>query len=292
MQFAVGKFQQWAGEPLLASDFTDDLVNRWLRSLECAGKAPNTLKNRRVVVLTLWRYAFELGLIDTLPRRVRRFRVPASIPCAWSAEELSRLFAFAANLDGDGEFFTRPAIDRRLSNLRHAKRNGGENDVVSCIRHCDYWTAWLRVQYDSALRLGDMLRLLRHDITPEGKVSLVQRKSDRAITFRLRPETVAAVDRMAPKDKDEPIFAVASRRILTLHFRRLVKAAGLTGGTHKVRKTSATMIEALHPGSAMAHLGHKTPELAYRTYVDPRYIQQNKPLPPLPTDSGTKGGDA
>jgi hypothetical protein len=34
------------------------------------------------------------------------------------------------------------------------------------------------------------------------------------------------------------------------------------------RRTGATFVERDHPGAAMRYLGHKSPGLAYRHYVD------------------------
>ena len=40
------------------------------------------------------------------------------------------------------------------------------------------------------------------------------------------------------------------------------------------------LIELVHPGAAMALLGHRTPGLAYRHYVDARQVSRSKPTPP------------
>lgn len=64
------------------------------------------------------------------------------------------------------------------------------------------------------------------------------------------------------------------------HYRKLVAAAGVRGTSKWLRRSSATALERICPGSAMGHLGHKTPGLAYRHYVDPRMLQCGRPLPP------------
>ena len=67
-------------------------------------------------------------------------------------------------------------------------------------------------------------------------------------------------------------------------FRKVLRSKSLPGSIKWLRRTSATLLECVHPGAAKAHLGHRTHGLAYKHYVDPRLLQQNKPIPPSIAD--------
>ena len=55
-----------------------------------------------------------------------------------------------------------------------------------------------------------------------------------------------------------------------------------------LRKSSASAVEAMQPGAAMRHLGHRSADLAYRFYID-----HAEPLPPaLPVLATGKEGAA
>jgi hypothetical protein len=77
------------------------------------------------------------------------------------------------------------------------------------------------------------------------------------------------------------LFAgLLTRRPIQVQFAKLVRGAGLQGSTKWLRRSGATWCEVHQPGSAMAFLGHRTPGLAYKHYVDPRFVQRDKPRPP------------
>jgi site-specific recombinase XerD len=246
--------ENWRCSPLSVDDLNDELLNNWLLHLERRGLSRETIRNKRRIMITLWREAFYTELIDKLPRRVRKIPRQRRIPEAWSKAEMAALLKAAADWPGKIRFFP--------------------------ITRASFWTAFVLTQWDSALRVGDMRRLRREQIGADGQIVLVQEKSQWPVCVRLRPETVQAIDAMGNLQERPTIFGVLSRRQFFINFATLVKRAGLKGGSHKIRKSSATWLEAEKPGAAMAHLGHRTPGLAHAHYIDPRYVQQGKPLPP------------
>jgi integrase len=245
--------RKWHGDMVHADDFTDDFVNLWLAH-EAKLVGPETLKNRRRMILTLWRYAWDRELIADMPRRIRSVRVPPKIPSAWTAEEVQRLLVAADDFC-----------------LHHV------HPIAKC-RTRLFWRAMIMVVWDSALRRVDWERLKRSDIGDDGVIVLVQHKTDWPLKCTLRPETVAAIDATNPTNREFIFGSGSSQRCRS--FKRIVTVAGLTGSLKKLRKSSATAVERLQPGAAMAHLGHKTPGLAARHYIDPRLTQATKIQPP------------
>ena len=256
-RYAVGKFDKFLGRPATLADLQAPTVNDWLQSLEAGGLSPKTVRNNRGRILALWNDALDEGVIDNEPRRLRKVKIPRFIPVAWSPEEISRLLAAARK--APGQF------------------------LKSRVVRAKFWEAFVLVQWDTALRLGDVIALETATVDGQAVFRIVQSKTGDIVTCQLRPETVEAIAATFPPERKRVFGDVLSRNRILTGFRRLVEAAGLTtanGSTRMLRRASATAIEALHPGAAMRHLGHRTPGLAYKHYVDPRFISEAKPLMP------------
>ena len=131
--------------------------------------------------------------------------------------------------------------------------------------------ALILVGYETGLRLGDLLRLPTVD--RNGRFSIVQSKTGDVITCQLSAEAVDAV-RLGGE-----VFSWPRRRIQE-RFTALLVRCGLSGSIKRLRATGATWCEVTEPGSAAAYLGHKTPGLALKHYIDPRHLSRTKPLPP------------
>lgn len=248
-------FERFAGRVPLA-DVTDDLANRWLIDLQSSDLAPTTIHSRRRLFLTLWRAAYDAGMIDRLPQRVRRIKVPEIVPVAFLESEMRALLLACDALKGDVPGLR---IPRRL-----------------------WWRSFLLAKYDTALRLSDLLSIERGWIWPGGKISIVQQKTGRTHTVLLSPETLAVIDEsMAANPRRRLIWPLwCSRDCWHRHFRRLVKAAGLPAGSSKwIRRASASYVEQQHPGRGSAHLGHRSADIARKHYFDPRIVQREAITP-------------
>lgn len=255
LRLTIDRYERWLGRAGTVLDLEDDSCNRWLQSMQDSGLSRTTVRGQRANLLTLWRWACEECGHDVWPRRVRKIRAPVPIPEAWSECQMRSLLTEAAKQHG------------RFKRSR--------------VRRADYWRALILVAWDSALRLGDLLRLRFDQVGDDGCVVLQQSKTGWPIVCRLRPETVAAVQviRLPPRDR---VFGDGlSRGHLFREFRLIVKAAGLVGGTKRIRRGAATAVERLMPGSAQRQLGHRTPGLAARHYIDPRLLGgDGRPRPP------------
>lgn len=253
------------GREATLADLTDDLVNEWLLEMKNAGKSQAYIRTQRVWIVTLWRASYEAERCETFPKRVRRIKKPEGIPEAWTPEQVRLLLAAASTLTGYYRF------------------TGYKKSL--------WWTCFILVAWDTALRLGDLLTIRSDQITPDGRIVLVQAKTGWVHEARLRPETMAALTQLGTLPREGCILPWNEKTLRHLFtcFREILKVAGLRGSSRWLRRSSATAIEQQFPGAAMAHLGHRTPGLAYKHYVDPRLVQRDKPLPP-PLDFNLEAG--
>ena len=74
------------------------------------------------------------------------------------------------------------------------------------------------------------------------------------------------------------------RRLVLEPLAMVIEAAGLPdtpgNGPQKLRRSSASHLERVCPGSASHHLGHLTPDMAIKHYLDPRIFNEGRELPP------------
>jgi integrase len=247
---------RFAGGKLDTNGLTVELANRWLCARKDDGLSPATIKGNRTSLLMLWREAHDLGAA-TEAGKVRTVKVPAKIPVAFTLEEVRLLIAACAQLKGT---FRRVPIRRRI-----------------------YFSSLFNADYDTALRLGDLLSIERSWIWPGGYVSIVQSKTRQSHRVQLRAETLAQIDECMADWPGRALIwpEFAKRKRVYEYVRRLVGIAGIRKGTTKwIRRSSASYVEAAHPGCGAAHLGHKTAGLAERYYFDPMIVRRERPLPP------------
>jgi len=237
-----------------ADDFKSEIVNAWLTAMLNEGLSRRTVRGYGGRLLTLWRWAFDVGHVQSPPSRVKKISVPDLIPVGFTRDELERLLAEAAKLTG---CFRRSKVSRP-----------------------HFAVALLRVVWDSGLRAGDLRRLTRMDYAHDGLGVILQGKTGWPKTFRLSPSTMEAIEATYPPERTRIFGDAISRRRLFKWVKRIVDAAGMTGGTKKIRKGGASAVENAQPGGAMRYLGHRTPGLAARFYLDPRIVGGNPPGPP------------
>lgn len=238
--------------PWEVSDLTvaniDGYLTRALHTL-----APQTVQNHRRMLNTLRRAALRDGLlVDECTANLRRVKSNAPLPRAWSHSELAHLVNAAREMPGG----------------------------TSRCRWNVLMPAYILVAYSSGLRLGDMLAL-RHDALRGNKLALVVSKTRRPHVVMLDEAAVLALNSLPIKGSR--IFGdLVGRCVFIRAFRRLVKRSGLRGSSKFLRRSSATYakIAGQDPGR---HLGHATPGLAERHYVDPVLVAEHaNPIPSVP----------
>ena len=212
--------------------------------------ASSTVLNHRRMLITLRRAALRDGLVvDDCTQPVRRVKCPLPLPRAWSHAEIRHLLTVAASFRGG--------------------------------THTCPWKillpAWIAVAYSSGLRLGDMLAV-RHDALRGNRMALVLAKTGRPHVIVLDEQALQAIATLPIRGPR--IFGdLVGRCVFIRAFRRLVKQADMHGSGKYLRRSSATYAQ-MAGMSPSGHLGHSTPGLAQRNYVDPVLLAEIKtPVP-------------
>lgn len=236
-----------------------EAVNSWLSRLPLS---QTTRHNIRRELLTLWRWAYDGGLTEVPPLRIRRISPARKPPQAWTMEGLRKMLSLA-------EQDEKP-ISSRVK-----------------LRRCDVLPAWIGVGYDSGLRFGDILSLTTDNIR-NGCVAVTASKTGKPLVRRLSDTTVAAVERLAALSPDGTLFAWAlPRRRAILMWRSFLKEHKLAGSSKWLRRSCATQVHLREKGAATDYLQHSSPMLAMYHYIDAS--QAGVPAPPPPIRTPVRG---
>jgi hypothetical protein len=244
--WVVASFRHLHGDVELSS-LSGELLHAWLRWLRDHGRSPWTVRQRRISLLVIWRAAWLDGLAPAIPplQRLRRLQ---TAPEAWTVAEVKQLILTA------------------------------EAWPVRSL-----WTSSLvRAGYDTGLRLGDLLDRRVGQLSGE-VLQLVQAKTGRVVTVRLRPVTLGAIEKLTlgqpPGSRIWPLWG--RREAFYRHMKQVVLASGIRPGTFKwLRRSAATACERAEPGSGTLLLGHQ-----HRSTTETWYLDRSQlavpPLPPL-----------
>lgn len=247
---AVRALDAWQGHPTHLIELSDELLNRWITARLEAKKSRRTVRGQRGSILTLWRAAHEGGLLENGPGCVKVVRIPHTNPNAWWPDEMARL-------------------------LRAAEQAPGRFKL-GC-RRCDMLTAFLLVGYYSMLRQCDLLKLRKADVRADGRILITQQKTGDLVEGSLLPDAMEALRRI---ETDSEYLFPLRKKTLNYWWGWLKKQARVPGTQKWLRRTGATQCEIRQPGSAQHALGHRTPGLAYRSYIDARQLPQRTATPP------------
>lgn len=244
------------------SAFSPDSFNRWLASLPFS---PTTRGNYRRSALTLWKFAARLGLGDNVGEGIIRVKHSANPPIAWSMDELRRLVSHCQNLRGT---------------------------LKSGCPKSTFWTAFVLAGYELGIRRGDLHQLKCSQVRGN-RVFVVQNKTGVPIGKIVTNELAVLLSELRKRGDGKTVFkwALSSDKWVHAGFKDVVKGAGLTGSIRYLRRSGATHCEIHCPGSAGRFLGHLSPGLAQRFYLDPTLMAETQPRPPgiIGTDSRTLG---
>lgn len=226
-------------------------VNEFLAHLQSLGRRPETVAGYRRAILVVWNEAYREGDNDNPPLRVRRIRTPRHTIEAYTHDEITTLLAHVSAMSG---YFP----------------NG-----VKC---ADFWTATIHAAYSTALRRGDLLKLLRSQIGQGGVARVLQNKTGYPITVRVSPEALAAIDRMRVDDRALPW--PYHENALSRQFRRMVKSIGMRGQFRWLRRSAGSYAEREQPGSGSKILGHRSERIFHAHYEDHVITGENPVEPP------------
>jgi site-specific recombinase XerD len=269
---ALSSFRRFLEREPAITDLTKATVNDYLEWLERRGLSMRTVKDQWNVLRLLWRYAWDNELVADLPRGIRKLRLAPVVPTSWTPEEMTRLLS---------------ATQATMLNCW----TGPQGSRVHVGRFL-YAVVWLA--HDTGWRKSDLFAVTWDQLHLEpdgraGRIVLITQKTRQPHVSRVRQETIEALAAVR-RDGDSRLLPWP-RRVDRFYpfYRQLLFAAGLPvgkrNGLQKLRRTSASWLESTQPGMASWHLGHLTPGLARKHYLDPAvctpaYLPPAIPEPP------------
>ena len=257
----VQRFADFAGD-LELSELTPTIVNKWLIHCEDQGWSSTTIKNMRSELLSIWRHAADADECDDFKsRRIRKITPVVRCPMAWTAREVESLLEIVKAMRGEFSF----GVAHRL-----------------------YFEATIRAAYDTGLRRGDLFGLSVDAIDPASlTVRTMQRKTQSEHVSKLTTESFMALKRLSEHEEalgldhyQTPLqWPSKSHQQLYDAWKALRTIAGIRkdGAFQMTRRTAATQVELNQPGAATQFLGHQTPDLARKHYIDKSQLNPIQP---------------
>jgi site-specific recombinase XerD len=246
------QFDRFLLRPALVSDLEDLTLARFLEQRAMKGRSPYTVERERCGLLALARLAHSRGLLPVIPE-ASQAPLPETTPEAWSVEQMRHLAAVAATQ-----------------------------------LHAETFVPLLGVLWETGERVSAIMETpltnFRRPILIVPAAARKGRRTDKL--FRLSEETCNLLDQV-PRPGDASTAMLLpwphARTLLWDRMKKLVTRAGLGQGRrwrfHAVRRSTASFYAAAGHDSTRL-LGHSSPRLTTRWYLDPRVVDQG----PQPCD--------
>jgi integrase len=138
-----------------------------------------------------------------------------------------------------------------------------------------FWRAVVVLAFNLGLRRGDLFGL-RHDSIDleERTVTLIAEKSGKVQCIPLNDAACDAIRTLwRPEHGPYLLYPTSSNRQLYREWHKIQTAAGIPEDQHvdphDLRRTCATFLERIAAGAATTVLGHSSPAVTRRSYIDP-----------------------
>ena len=230
-----------------------DAYNRYLkRRLEQVASV--TVQHERVVLLSLWRFAYETALVSDMPRGIVKIKTSKKPIRAWTVDQCCTAVKSTFQWD-----------DKKL------KSGASLGLFLRC---------WLLLGYETGARMSDLWRFREADFDGNA-IHWTQGKTGRPVSKVLSPACMQAVRQMLRQSPDGRVLGWASGNdwaCTTL--KKFLRGVGLDGTSKWLRRSGATHIEMEHPGRGKLHLGHATVGLAEKHYIDWSQVRRDIPCTP------------
>lgn len=237
---------------------------------------------------------------DLAPDSIRFYRSQISVFCGWSgcadpplSVDAVNRFLLAKQEEGKSWSYRKALRTALRALLNHAGITGKLRPVKSQPLDPTSWTfeevqrlivacgndQWLATLVEAAWWTGlskrDLDQLEFRHFSVGGVLRWRRTKTSTAVVVAIPPELL---DKLPRQGKCWP--RRFSNEYFRRYFRRVVKAAGLTGTFKKLRKSSGTAVEMRYPGCGHRHLGNT------RRVFELHYLaaQQMEPLLPAAFD--------
>lgn len=222
------------------------------------GLAPATADKALRALGTIYRAAVDKSLLPPVILKVKKPRGYAREPRAWTPEEVGRLLVAAS------------------------EELGSIGEVPAPI----FWRAYILTIYDTGARKAATLRLPPSGYYPERRAIALSAETQKQKADQwsmVSEETAEALATLLRYPHPRWLFPWpfdryprANWNCFDRHFGRIVDRAGLERShrmSHRLRVTRATLGEQTKPGSAAATLGHSSPSVTWRHYIDKSIIR-------------------
>lgn len=95
LHHTLNGFERFLGRRATSADFTDDAINAWCAWQFARNLDAETVRGRRTLMVGIWRWAVDHGLIRRMPGKLPKIKVPDKPPQCWHLDELRQLLAVA-----------------------------------------------------------------------------------------------------------------------------------------------------------------------------------------------------
>ena len=232
-------YARFVGSNQLSSINRND-VNRWLVHLQNEELSPFTIQQRRISLLTIWRAAYELELLEDLPKRIRKIKTPDKVIETLSTDQINKIHEISNFLRG------------RIPRTRILKS--------------DYFRTFIQATLETAMRQSDLHALSYHEVFHRGKRTIIQIKTGHRRQFRFSNDLIEDIDSWHPKTGN--IWPRAGQQYLSKRISDLGKAIGVKLTHTILRKTAITNQEAKQVGTGWIFAGHKSPDTTRQWYTN------------------------
>ena len=253
LRHAIRQFSLHLGRDATLRDFDDLTVSQFLTA-RASKLSPNSVARERSGLLALWNLAQARALVRLRPL-VAPELIPEQTPRAFTADELSRLWASCGQVRG----------------------------YVGPIPAPVWFQALLGVLFYTGERITALLRAEKANWSrPWLAIPAEARKGSRKPATYALPDHVAdLVDQVSKHDQPVLFFWPACDTALRERWKVITRRAGLGDGPevqfHALRRSFASHLSAAG-GNAREALQHSS-EKVTRRYLDPRITQAGQPAP-------------
>lgn len=260
----IRRFERHLQEPAKTNHLAHRVVNRWIKDERDTGKlSPRTRWNSRTNIITIWKFADtqKWPVEKCKVKKIRDVQLVRKNPQAWKLEELLAVATAARTLQGV---------------------------LPTGVPTALYFEALIWFAFDTGLRRSDLWNF-DMSVLENRSAALTQHKTKNVHVIQVAEYThelmlkIQAILIGAGVENPNQVFKwPKSQSTFYQCFRKIRKAAGIDWQTvnrclHHIRRTGATAVD-IEGLNASDYLGHSTPGLAQKCYVD--QSQARKPITP------------
>lgn len=257
-RIAMADFAESLGREPMPADLSDDNLIAMMVWMQNAKRpdgtkrlATKTINERAGRIKALWNWLAKRRIVDQFPA-TPRLPEPRRLPRAWSDEELARLFASCRAEIGY---------------------------VVNGVLSSDWWSGLHWFLWSTGERIGAILACRWEWLdwqTGYLQIDAEFRKGkDADFLHKLRPECLEILARIKPAGHDLIFPWPWSETTFYSHYNGILRRAGLMHDRkskfHKMRRSVASHLQAAGV-DACAALGHSSPDVTRKSYLDPRIV--------------------